>query len=407
MQSPPVNQGLVVRALLAAGKTTRQGIGEATGLSQATISRVVRRLVDAGVVVEGSLVRGPDGGRATQTLEFRGGAELVCGIDMGGTNTRIVVVDQRARAVAAWRLPTAHVDNGVETADWLADALFSGCSAVLERGLASTMVGVPGVVAPLTGEIQQVPNLEAVAGTDFARRLGDRLPGAVVLENDANLALVGEMCAGAAVGLHDVAMVTIGTGVGAGVALKGEILSGARGLVGEFGSLPVEVGGAVVEEVLSGAALASARLTLDSAFGPLPVAWRPGDDEVCTAVRSRIVGAVHVMCVAMAVAYDLEMIVFGGNGSPQLSGALERVCSQLATGLAAAPQLVMSRLGDAAGVLGAVALALEVTQRSLGAGTGLSYANTLGGELRDLAPVLVSALETTVKSEFMADRAPA
>lgn len=407
MQSQLVNQGLVVRALLASGETTRQGIGEATGLSQATISRVVRRLVYAGVVTEGSLVRGPDGGRATQTLEFRGGAELVCGVDMGGTNTRIVVVDQRARAVAAWRLPTAQVASGIETADWLADALFSGCSEVLELGLASTMVGVPGVVAPLTGEIQQVPNLEAVAGTDFARRLGHLLPGTVVLENDSNLALVGEMCAGAAVGLQDVAMVTIGTGVGAGVALKGELLPGARGLVGEFGSIPVEVGGALVEEVLSGAALASARSRLGSADGPLPVIGRPGDDEGRAAVRARVVGAVHVMCVAMAVAYDLEMIVFGGNGSPQLSEALERVRLQLATGLAAAPELVMSRLGDAAGVLGAVALALEITQRSLGAGTGLSYANTLGGELGDLAPVLVSALETAVKSETLVDPSPA
>lgn len=407
MQSHPVNQGLVVRALLASGETTRQRIGEATGLSQATISRVVRRLVNAGVVTEGSLVRGPDGGRATQTLEFRGGAELVCGVDMGGTNTRIVVVDQRARAVAAWRLPTAHVKSGVETADWLADALFSGCAEVLERGLASTMVGVPGVVAPSSGEIQQVPNLEAVAGPDFARRLGDRLPGMVMLENDSNLALVGEMCAGAAVGLRDVAMVTIGTGVGAGVALRGEILSGARGLVGEFGSLPVEVGGAVVEEVLCGAALASARSSLGGADGPLPVTFRAGDGDVRAAAGARVVGAVHVMCVAMAVAYDLEMIVFGGNGSPQLSEALERVRSLLGTGLPAAPELVMSRLGDAAGVLGAVALSLELTQRSLGAGTGLSYANTLGGQLRDLAPVLVAALEPALRSQAWADPAPA
>lgn len=399
MKSQPVNQGLVLRALLASGETTRQHIGEATGLSRATISRVVRRLVEAGVVTEGSLVRGPAGGRATQMLEYRGGAELVCGVDMGGTNTRIVVVDQRACTVAAWRLPTAHLKSDVGTADWLADALFSGCDAVKERGLASTVVGVPGVVVPSTGEIQQVPNLEAVAGTGFARRLGDRLPGMVALKNDSSLALVGEMCAGAAAGLQDVAMVTIGTGVGAGVALQGDLLTGVRGLVGEFGSLPLDADGTLVEEVLSGAALAASRHSLGGVDGPLPVSPRADDNDVRGAVRARVVGAVHALCVAMAVAYDLEMVVFGGNGSPQLSEALEQVRKRLTTELPAAPELVMSRLGDAAGALGAVAMSLELTQQSLGAGTGLSYASTLGGELRELAPVLVAALETASSSE--------
>lgn len=406
MTSQPVNQGLVLSALVASGETTRHQIGEATGLSKATISRVVRRLVKAGMVTEGSLVRGPDGGRATQTLEFRGGAELVCGVDMGGTNTRIVVVDQRARTVAAWRLPTAHLTSDFETADWLADALLSGCDAVEARGLASTVVGVPGVVVPASGEIQQVPNLEAVAGTGFARRLDDRLPGLVVLKNDSNLALVGEMCAGAAAGLQDVAMVTIGTGVGAGVALRGELLTGTRGLVGEFGSLPFDADGSLVEDVLSGAGLAADWYSLDGVDETLPMHPR-ADDGARGAARARIVAAMHALCVAMAVAYDLEMVVFGGHGSQQLSEALEQVRKRLATELPAAPELVMSQLGDAAGALGAVAMSLELAQQSLGATTGPSYAHALGGELRELARVVVAALEPALPSGAGVDPAPA
>lgn len=387
------NSGLILRAFVASGATTRQQIGEATGLSKATVSRVVRRLVDAGTVVEGALTHGPGGGRATQTLEFRGGDELVCGVDMGGTNTRLVVVDQRGRPVASWRVLTAHLDSGAQTADWLAAELRAGCPDVARRSLVSTVVGVPGVVAPASGEVQQVPNLVAIGGTSFARRLEERLPGLVALENDANLALVGEMGAGAAAGLQDVAMVTIGTGVGAGVALHGELLTGARGLVGEFGSLPLDSTGATVEEALSGAALATARTSLGASDGPLPLTPGPDDDADRSAARARVVGAVHALTVAMAVAYDLEMVVFGGHGSAQLSEALEQVRKRLATGLPAAPELVMSRLGDAAGALGAVAMALEVAQRRLGAGAGLNYASALGGELRELAPVVVAALE--------------
>ncbi len=234
-----VNAGLVLRALVTAGATSRQQIVRETTLGKATVSRVVRDLIDSGLVVEGSLVKGPDGGRATRTLEFRGGQELVCGVDMGGTNTRLVVVDQRAGLVAAWRQPTAHLAGGPNIADWLVDALHAGCPDVVRHGLAATVVGVPGAVVPGSGEIAQAPNLTEVEGTGFARRLGELLPGHVAVRNDSNLALVGEMGAGAAAGFHDVAMITVGTGVGTGVAVGGELLTGARGLIGEFGSLPI------------------------------------------------------------------------------------------------------------------------------------------------------------------------
>ena len=387
------NAGLVLRALVAAGATTRQQIGEATGLSKATVSRAVRRLVDTGLVTEGALVKGPDGGRASQTLEFRGGDELVCGVDMGGTNTRLVVVDQRAHPVAAWRVRTAHLDSDTQTADWLAAELRAGCPETAQCGLVSTVVGVPGVVVPSCAEVQQVPNLAAISGTGFARRLDELLPGQVALKNDANLALIGEMCAGAAVGVRDVAMAMIGTGVGAGVALQGELLTGARGLVGEFGSIPLDTAGTVVEDALCGAGLAAARAELGAGEGPLPLRPQPDDDRDRSAVRERVVGAVHGLCVAMAVAYDLDMIVFGGHGSVDLGEAFGQVRTRLAAGLPAAPELVLSKLGDAGGVLGAVAMALEIAQQRIGAGIGLSYAGALGGELRAIAPVVVAALE--------------
>ena len=387
------NAGLVLSVLVASGATTRQQIGEATGLSKATVSRAVRRMVQAGLVVEGALVRGPDGGRASQTLQFRGGDELVCGVDMGGTNTRLVVVDQRARPLAAWRVLTAHLDTDADTADWIAEELSAGCPDVVRRGLISTVVGVPGVVVPGSNEVQQVPNLPAIGGTGFARQLSARLSGRVAFRNDANLALVGEMCAGAAAGLQDVAMVMIGTGVGAGVALRGELLEGTRGLVGEFGSLPLDTVGTVVEDALSGAGLAQARAALGVAVGPLPLGPHAGDSHDESAVRLRVVGAVHALCVAMAVGYDLEMIVFGGHGSADLVEAFELVRKRLETGLPAAPKLGLSELGDAGGVLGAVAMALQAAQQQIGAGIGLSYAGALGGELRATAPEVVAALE--------------
>lgn len=386
-----VNAGLVLRALVAAGTTSRQQIVRETALGKATVSRAVRSLIEDGVVVEGSLVNGPDGGRATRTLEFRGGRELVCGVDMGGTNTRVVVVDQRAALLAAWRQPTAHLSSAAEIACWLVDALHAGCPDIARRGLTATVVGVPGAVVPDTGAIAQAPNLVPIEGTGFTDRLRELLPGHVAVGNDSNLALIGEMGAGVAAGARDVAMITVGTGVGTGVAVGGELLTGSRGLVGEFGSLPIALDGTAVEDVLGSRGLLEARALLGSRGGPLQLGARDGDSPERAATRRRITGAVYALCVAMAVAYDLEMIVFGGRGSSALSAALAQARQRLAVALPTAPELVGSTLGDGAGALGAVAMGLDTARRQLGASP--SAGNDRGGPGSPLLELSVSVVD--------------
>lgn len=356
-----INAGLVLRAVATGGANSRQQIVRDTGLSKATASRVVRRLVEAGLVVEGSLFSGPDGGRDSQILKFRGGDELVCGIDVGGTNTRVLVVDQVGHPVAAWRMATAHLDTGDQIATWLADAILAGCPEVMQRGLRATVVGVPGAVAPATGEIGQAPNLRSVEGTQFSSRLGVLLQGSVAIANDSNAAVVGEMAAGAGRGIRDTAMITIGTGVGVGVVLNGELLTGTRGLVGEFGVLPVAVDGAVVEDILGGAAAAA----------------MPTKDQV--------IGAAYALCAAMSVAYDLELIVFGGRAGEAMGDDLEEIRRRLAARLPAAPALKLSELGDVAGALGAVVMALDTAHHSLGAAPGHTCAAAWTDRLRHLA----------------------
>ncbi len=102
----------------------------------------------------------------------------------------------------------------------------------------------------------------------------------------------------------------------------------------------------------------------------------------------------YAVCVAMSVAYDLDMIVFGGRGSASLDEALEQTRKRLSAALPAAPELVASRLGDGAGALGAVALGLDQARQQLGAGAAPTHAQALGRELRALATTVVDRLET-------------
>lgn len=375
----------VLRSVLAHGRTSRREIIDESGLSKATVSRLVRALVEDGVIAEGPVISGPAGGRSTRTIEFKGDAGLVCGIDIGGTTTRFVLTDQRARLVAAWRLPSPQTSTAAEVAGWIADEVLSACTRNGGQSPAVTVVGVPGVVDGDGSQIRFSPNLPMIEGTDFARSLAERLPGRHQIENDSNLALVGELCAGAAAGCRNAVMITVGTGVGAGVALDGKLLRGQRGLVGEFGMLPVELDGTTLEDVVSGLGISTAAHALGlaetdaaavlSSVGPGPQA----------ALRARVLSALYASCVAASVAYEPEMIVFGGGVSESLAGSLPGLRERLAEVLDPVPQLSVSLLGDPAGALGAVAAGLEAAYQLLADDVDGEYGEQVRRDVTTLA----------------------
>jgi predicted NBD/HSP70 family sugar kinase len=378
-----------MRTVVLRGESSRQQIVADTGLSKATVSRLVRHLVDDGRIVEGPLVNGSAFGRSTQTLGFKGADDLVCGIDIGGTSTRFILADHRARLKSAWRTPTAHGGTSKDLARWIADQVTEACADQRRPLPTFTLVGVPGVVQPGTGRIRHAPNLRAIEGDRFRRQLEAGFEGTFVVENDSNLALVGELCAGAAIGADVAVMVTIGTGVGAGVALHGRLLTGATGLVGEIGMLPVALDGTVLEDVISGTAIARAaeELGLEDRR-PVAVIGRdvPGPQH---RLRARVLDALFAGCMACAVAYEPEVIVIGGGVSRSLGAVLPSLQQRLGDALESPPRLRISHLGDPAGALGAVAIALEAAYRQLGAVVDAG----VDAEFRRSMAVLAAALE--------------
>lgn len=361
------NEALVLRALATLKETTRQQIMGDTGLSKATVSRIIRDFVDEGRVIEGRAVVGPYGGRATTALQFRGVTDLVCGIDMGGTNSRFLLVSQRGRLVASWRRENPPGYSARALADWVTDQVAEACRDAERPEPIVTVIGVPGVVRTTTGHVRNSPNLAAVAGGTFTQRLRSRMPGHLVVENDSNIALVGELRAGAAVGATNAVMLTIGTGVGAGVAVDGKLLPGPHGGVGEFGIMPVDLDGTTLEEVISGPAIAIAAKTCGLADAWPDAMSTESQDDAQRSFRQRIVAAMFSVAVVIAVAYEPSVIVFGGGVSPSLASVLPELQGRLDTALESAPTLAITKLGDPAGALGAVALGLEISHQMMGA----------------------------------------
>ena len=157
------------------------------------------------------------------------------GIDIGGTNTVFGIVDKRGHIVNQGSIKTAQYKEVNEYVDNLAIAVQSVIDQV---GGIDTIKGI-GVGAPngnfFTGCIEFAPNLPWKGVIPLAQMLTDKLNVPVALTNDANAAAIGEMTYGAARGMKDFIVITLGTGVGSGIVVNGQLVYGNDGFAGELG----------------------------------------------------------------------------------------------------------------------------------------------------------------------------
>jgi glucokinase len=166
--------------------------------------------------------------------------ELVLGIDIGGTNTKFGFVDREGNVYGESSSPTRGYP---EFGDYIAQLHKQVDAAKAFLGMESKIVGV-GIGAPngnyYTGNIEQAPNLEWKGVVPFVEKLKGYFPTQpVVLTNDASAAAVGEMTFGAAKGMKDFIVFTLGTGLGSGIVANGQLIYGHDGFAGELGHVIV------------------------------------------------------------------------------------------------------------------------------------------------------------------------
>ncbi len=160
----------------------------------------------------------------------------VVGIDIGGTNTVFGIVDARGHVVAADSVKTR---KHVGFDDYIND-LHEGLSRLIKANEAEDQIQGIGIGAPngnyYTGEIINPPNLPWGPVIPLAEKMSKAFGGIpVAVTNDANAAAVGEMTYGAARGMKDFIMITLGTGVGSGIVINGQLVYGSDGFAGELG----------------------------------------------------------------------------------------------------------------------------------------------------------------------------
>lgn len=165
----------------------------------------------------------------------------VVGIDIGGTNTVFGIVDARGQVVAKDSVKTA---KHAEFDDYIED-LREGLSRLIRANELEDQIQGIGIGAPngnyYTGEIINPPNLPWGPVIPLAEKVSKAFNGIpVAVTNDANAAAVGEMTYGAARGMKDFIMITLGTGVGSGIVINGQLVYGSDGFAGELGHVIVK-----------------------------------------------------------------------------------------------------------------------------------------------------------------------
>lgn len=164
----------------------------------------------------------------------------VLGIDIGGTNTVFGIVDARGAVIASSSIKTT---KHPKVEDYV-DELYNEITRLLESNDAVGKIQGIGVGAPnanyFTGIIEESANLIWHGKIPLAQMLQDKFGIPVAITNDANAAAIGEMTYGAARGLKDFIMITLGTGVGSGIVVNGQLVYGHDGFAGELGHLTVK-----------------------------------------------------------------------------------------------------------------------------------------------------------------------
>ncbi|HET9243020.1 MAG TPA: ROK family transcriptional regulator [Gaiella sp.] len=362
-----LNERTVLETIRAGAPISRAEISRRAGISKPTVSLALQSLREAGLVREAtSEPAGPRYGAVF--FEPVPEAALVLGLDVGGRFLRGAICDLRGDV-------RARLDVEIEGADF--DRVLAQIGDLRTRLVAATgldesllndaVVGVPGVVDSERRRIALATSVAGLEGDSFRGHLERLLDVPIWLENDVNLAALGEHWQGVAQGVDDFLFLSIGTGMGAGLVLRGDLHRGHNGAAGEVDFALVGLAQDVdpcAGAVSAFAAKLVAERRVGTSIGPpfdareIFAAARAGDAvarEVVEEVARRI--ALHIVPVAAVT--DVSLVVLGGGLGANGDLLLGPVRERLGGWIPYPPRIEVSSLGEAAVLTGALAFGLR------------------------------------------------
>jgi predicted NBD/HSP70 family sugar kinase len=367
---------LLAAAMERSEPFTRAELTEATALSAPTVGTLTVQLIRNGLIRH--LGTGPSrGGRRPSFMEFNARYGFVAGLVVDPQRTRVALADLRGDRLAArhWPTPTNLAPAIAKIAGWLKALM--GEAGIAPDKLLAVAVAAPGAVDHARGVVVElVPDLKGWEQMPVAEMLRDALDGVpVVIENDVNLAILGERWRGAARGHHTCAFIYIGTGVGAGIVINDELHRGHHFMAGEIGLMCMgaqyladkdkTVGS--LEGLASLKALGS-RWNAPGAGGPsrkadVFAAAQKGDKKA----RKLIDDAAQLVGIAttnLVLTLDPSLVVLAGPVFEH-EDFLSEVRQVVARITSSPPEIALAKLGEEASLWGSLLLATTEARASL------------------------------------------
>ena len=373
-----INRSAVLEIIRRESPVSRTAIAERLGVSLPTVMRIVDELVEEGFVrPQGSTEF--TGGRRRPLLEFDTENNLILGFDLGGAKMYGAISNFGGKI-----LGQANINqHGITSED-----SFSLLIGLIEKLLASPQlegkrvrgigVGAPGVTLNHEGIVKWAYTLH---WKDFPlkARLSEKFDLPIIVDNDVNLAALGELWFGAGQGVQNMVLIAIGTGIGSGVIIDGVLYRGAHESSGEIGHMITgkeylensytDFG--VLETMASGTAMVA---LAKSALASQQTSFATGNlmpENVFEAAHNQEAWALGIIenvtdhlaiAVAnMAVSFDPELIVLGGGVTKSADQLVPPILKKINSTIPALPKLVVSQLGLQATVMGVITNVLHNT----------------------------------------------
>ena len=329
-------------------------------------------------------------------------ASWALGIDLGGTNIKIAVVDESEGILFEDTQPTDTAtgpEGVVRQLAFMADAIYQRAAETLDTGLfAGVGLGAPGAVDVAKGTLSYPPNLPGWGRYDLRDQLQLRLEEAhgiktsVIIENDANAAAYGEAIFGGGNAFRDFMLVTLGTGVGGGIILDRKLYRGPTGTAGEIGFMIIDFEGQNVHAGIRGTIegmIGKERIVELACSEELGAHRSPRLAELCSRDFSRLsprhlekaaregdaaalrtwdrLGSILGVGLANVTALmDIRKFVIGGGiaaaGELIFEPAMMQLHRSTLPSMHDGLEIVPARLGNKAGIYGAAALCFNTTQ---------------------------------------------
>lgn len=380
-----LNERRVLEILREQGPAHAAQIARLANLSRPTSAQVLRALVEVGLVEEQMPVSG-DPRRARSMFYAVSNLGAVLTVDIGARFIRAAVGDVNGVQLSAISLPLAETKLAsiIKTIHDAVDEVLSSANYT-RKDILSFVVGSPGVVDQAANQIAIAGTIEELEGVNLAEVLEKEIGFKPVVENDVNLVAIAEQNFGAGKELENFAVLSVGSGIGAGLIINGELHRGHRGAAGEIFYIPLTGAEDIRHsstDPSSGNIEAFAKsISKDFPDSKLQAPYKTVEifqaarskDPLALAVVTNVAARIALYVSTITAVIDVESVILSGGIGRQADVLLAEIRAVTARIVPFAPSIEVSDLGDNAVLLGGSALGTKIAQDTIFARRSNAY----------------------------------